>query len=50
MAKTLPQEPDSSPPVPFGPLRASFLRYLAAENKSPSTQVTYGAAIEQLAT
>jgi site-specific recombinase XerD len=31
-------------------LRDSFLRHLAAENRSPSTRVTYGAAIDLLAT
>ena len=32
-----------------GPLRDSFLRHLAAENRSSSTQVTYAAAIDLLA-
>jgi len=29
-----------------GPPRTSFLRHLAAENRSPSTRVTYAAAID----
>jgi site-specific recombinase XerC len=33
----------------IGPLRDSFLRHLAAENRSPSTLTTYGAAIDLLA-
>lgn len=32
-----------------GPLRDSFLRHLAAENRSPSTRITYAAAIDLLA-
>jgi site-specific recombinase XerD len=31
-------------------LRESFLRHLAAENRSPSTRITYGAAVDLLAT
>jgi site-specific recombinase XerD len=49
MAKTLPQVADSTAVGDIGPLRDSFLRHLAAENKSRSTLLTYGKAIEQLA-
>lgn len=48
MAKTLPQVADSTALAALGPLRESFLRHLAAENKSPSTLLTYGRAVEQL--
>src|SRR4051812_15362842 len=48
MAKTLPQVADSTALSALGPLRDSFLRHLAAENKSPSTLLTYGKAAEQL--
>lgn len=48
MAKTLPQAADSTAQAAIGPLRDSFLRHLAAENKSPSTLLTYGKAVEQL--
>lgn len=48
MAKTLPQAPDSTDLAAIGPLRESFLRHLAAENKSTSTRLTYGKAVEQL--
>jgi site-specific recombinase XerD len=47
MAKTLPQAADSTALASIGPLRDSFLRHLAAENKSPSTLLTYGKAVEQ---
>jgi site-specific recombinase XerD len=40
---------DDSVGAAIGPLRDSFLRHLAAENRSPSTRVTYGAAINLLA-
>lgn len=49
MAKTLPQAADSTALAAIGPLRDSFLRHLAAENKSPNTLLTYGKAIEQFA-
>ncbi len=49
MAKTLPQAADSSALAAIGPLRDSFLRHLAAENKSPSTLLTYGLAVQQFA-
>jgi site-specific recombinase XerC len=39
---------DDSVGAPIGPLRDSFLRHLAAENRSPSTLTTYGAAIDLL--
>ena len=48
MAKTLPQVADSTALSALGPLRDSFLRHLAAENKSPNTILTYGKAVEQL--
>ncbi|MFN2483954.1 MAG: hypothetical protein ABR509_03335 [Candidatus Limnocylindria bacterium] len=32
----------------IAPLRASFLRHLHAENRSPSTRTTYAKAIDQL--
>jgi site-specific recombinase XerC len=47
MAKTLPQVADSTDLSAIGPLRESFLRHLAAENKSTSTRLTYGKAVEQ---
>jgi site-specific recombinase XerD len=47
MAKTLPQVADSTALTAIGPLRDSFLRHLTAENKSPSTLLTYGKAVEQ---
>jgi site-specific recombinase XerD len=40
---------DDSVGTAIGPLRDSFLRHLAAENRSPSTLTTYGAAIDLLA-
>lgn len=49
MAKTLPQAADSSQMADIGPLRESFLRHLAAENKSASTLLTYGLAVQQFA-
>lgn len=49
MAKTLPQAPDSTHLFNIGPLRESFLRHLSAENKSTSTLLTYGKAVEQFA-
>jgi site-specific recombinase XerD len=49
MAKTLPQVADSSPMADVGPLRESFLRHLAAENKSSNTLLTYGLAVQQFA-
>lgn len=39
---------DSSAPGNIAPLRASFLRHLHAENRSPSTRTTYAKAIDQL--
>ena len=45
--KTLPQDLDSTALSAIGPLRESFLRHLAAENKSASTLLTYGKAVEQ---
>jgi site-specific recombinase XerC len=49
MARTPIPEVDSSAAPVVGPLRDSFLRHLAAENRSPSTRVTYAAAIDLLA-
>jgi site-specific recombinase XerD len=49
VAKTLPQVADSSVLSAISPLRESFLRHLAAENKSASTLLTYGKAVEQFA-
>lgn len=49
MARTPLPEADSSAAVVVGPLRDSFLRHLAAENRSPSTRITYAAAIDLLA-
>jgi site-specific recombinase XerC len=42
------QAHDSSVAADIGPLRASFLRHLHAENRSPSTRTTYAKAIDQL--
>jgi site-specific recombinase XerD len=39
---------DSSATGDIPPLRASFLRHLHAENRSPSTRTTYAKAIDQL--
>ncbi len=49
MATTPLPEVDSSAATIVGPLRNSFLRHLAAENRSASTRVTYAAAIDLLA-
>jgi site-specific recombinase XerD len=43
-----PSKADDSVGGAIGPLRDSFLRHLAAENRSPSTLTTYGAAIDLL--
>ncbi len=48
MTRTPIPDTDSNPTVVVGPLRDSFLRHLAAENRSRSTQVTYAAAIDLL--
>lgn len=40
---------DSTDLAAIGPLRDSFLRHLAAENKSPNTLLTYGLAVQQFA-
>jgi hypothetical protein len=47
--RALPQVTDSTDLASVGPLRESFLRHLAAENKSASTLLTYGKAVEQFA-
>jgi site-specific recombinase XerC len=49
MARTPLPDADSSAATVVGPLRDSFLRHLAAENRSPSTRITYAAAIDLLA-
>ncbi len=49
MAITPIPEVDSSAASIVGPLRDSFLRHLAAENRSASTRITYAAAIDRLA-
>jgi site-specific recombinase XerD len=49
MVKVPAPEADSTAAVVVGPLRDSFLRHLAAENRSRSTQVSYAAAIDLLA-
>ncbi len=49
MARTPLPDADSSAAAVVGPLRDSFLRHLAAENRSPSTRITYAAAIDLLA-
>ena len=49
MASTILPDADSTAVAVVGPLRDSFLRHLAAENRSRSTQVTYAAAIDLLA-
>ena len=46
MARTPIPEVDSSAATIVGPLRDSFLRLLAAENRSPSTRITHAAAID----
>jgi site-specific recombinase XerC len=43
-----PSKVDDSAGAAIGPLRDSFLRHLAAENRSRSTLTTYGAAIDLL--
>lgn len=50
MSQAPPSKADHSVGGAIGPLRDSFLRHLAAENRSPSTRVTYGAAIDLLST
>lgn len=47
MVKAPSQVTDSTGLSSVGPLRESFLRHLAAENKSASTLLTYGKAVEQ---
>jgi hypothetical protein len=47
MANPTPETTDSTGLSSIGPLRESFLRHLAAENKSASTLLTYGKAVEQ---
>jgi len=49
MANAPSQAPDSSAVGDIVPLRNSFLRHLHAENKAPSTRVTYAKAIDQFA-
>ncbi len=49
MASTTLPEADSTAATIVGPLRDSFLRHLAAENRSRWTQVSSGAAIDPLA-
>lgn len=49
MVRTPLPEADSSAAPIVGPLRDSFLRHLAAENRSRSTRITYAAAIDLLA-
>ena len=48
MSQAPPSRTDDSVGAAIGPLRDSFLRHLAAENRSPSTLTTYGAAIDLL--
>jgi site-specific recombinase XerC len=48
MSQAPPPSADSSAASRIGPLRDSFLRHLAAENRSRSTLTTYGAAIDLL--
>lgn len=48
MSQAPPSKADDSAGAAIGPLRDSFLRHLAAENRSPSTLTTYGAAIDLL--
>jgi site-specific recombinase XerC len=50
MVNPTPEITDSTGLSSIGPLRDSFLRHLAAENKSPSTRITYQAAIDLFAT
>lgn len=47
MAKSSPSVADSTEVGTLAPLRDSFLRHLRAENKSPSTIVTYAKAVDQ---
>ena len=47
MARPVPVK-ESSAGGNIAPLRASFLRHLHAEKRSPSTRVTYVKAIDQL--
>ncbi len=49
MVNAPPQVADSTQLGEIGLLRESFLRHLAAENKSPSTLLTYGLAVQQFA-
>lgn len=49
MANAPSQAPDISAVGDIVPLRDSFLRHLHAENKAPSTRVTYAKAIDQFA-
>jgi site-specific recombinase XerD len=49
MSQAPPSKADDSAGAAIGPLRDSFLRHLAAENRSPSTRTTYGAAVDLLA-
>lgn len=49
MVNSRAQAPDSSAVGDIVPLRDSFLRHLHAENKAPSTRVTYAKAIDQFA-
>ena len=46
MARAPFPEVDSSVAAIVGPLRESFLRHLAAEDRSTSTRITYAAAID----
>jgi site-specific recombinase XerD len=50
MSQAPPSSADDNAGAAIGPLRDSFLRHLAAENRSRSTLTTYGAAIDLLAT
>lgn len=49
MSQAPPSATDSSVARSIGPLRDSFMRHLAAEDRSPSTRTTYGAAVDLLA-
>ena len=49
MSQAPPSATDSSGGATIGLFRDSFLRHLAAENRSPSTRITYGAAVDLLA-
>jgi hypothetical protein len=48
MSQAPPSTGDDSAAPAIGPLRDSFLRHLAAENRSRSTLTSYGAAIDLL--